>query len=192
MTASKPTDNSLQHVLLQTARKAIYKKLNGQTLLLDINEYDPAFRQAGASFVTLKINNQLRGCVGSLEPYRSLVEDVARNAEAAAFEDSRFPPLTLAEWGDLQIGISILSPPEPMSFQSEEDLIRQLRPGVDGLVLQENFHRGTFLPSVWQQLPEPREFLRQLKRKAGLDPDYWSSAIQVQRYTTSTIADEPV
>ncbi|HEX20163.1 MAG TPA: AmmeMemoRadiSam system protein A [Acidiferrobacteraceae bacterium] len=185
-------DNSQPHVLLQTARKAIYKKLNGQILLLDINEYDPAFRQPGASFVTLKINHQLRGCVGSLEPYRSLVEDVARNAEAAAFEDSRFPPLTPAEWGDLQISISILNSPEPMSFQSEEDLIRQLRPRVDGLVLQENFHCGTFLPSVWQQLPEPREFLRQLKRKAGLDPDYWSSAIQVQRYTTSTIADETV
>ncbi len=192
MTVDKSMDNSQPHVLLQTARKAIYKKLNGQTLVLDINEYDPAFRQAGASFVTLKINHQLRGCVGSLEPYRSLVEDVARNAEAAAFEDSRFPPLTLAEWDDLQIVISILNPPEPMSFQSEEDLIRQLRPGVDGLVLQENFHCGTFLPSVWQQLPEPREFLRQLKRKAGLDPDYWSSAIQVQRYTASTIADEPV
>jgi AmmeMemoRadiSam system protein A len=116
---------------------------------------------------------------------------VARNAEAAAFEDPRFAPLTLAEWGDLQIDISVLNPPEPMSFQSEQDLIRQLRPGVDGLVLQENFYRGTFLPSVWQQLPEPREFLRQLKRKAGLDPDYWSSAIQVQRYTTSTIADQP-
>jgi uncharacterized protein len=192
MTVNKSMDNSQPHVLLQTARKAIYKKLNGQTLLLDINEYDPAFRQPGASFVTLKINNQLRGCVGSLEPYRSLVEDVARNAEAAAFEDSRFPPLTPAEWGDLQISISILNSPEPMSFQSEEDLIRQLRPRVDGLVLQENFHCGTFLPSVWQQLPEPREFLRQLKRKAGLDPDYWSSAIQVQRYTTSTIADETV
>ena len=184
-------DNSQQHVLLQTAREAIYKKLNGQSLVLDMNEYDPAFRQVGASFVTLKINNQLRGCIGSLEPERSLVEDVARNAEAAAFKDPRFAPLTLAEWSDLQIDISVLSPPEPMSFQSEQDLIRQLRPGVDGLVLQENSYRGTFLPSVWQQLPEPREFLRQLKRKAGLDPDYWSSAIQVQRYTTSTIADQP-
>lgn len=192
MTANKPMDNNQQRVLLQTARKAIYKKLNGQSLLLDINEYDPAFRQVGASFVTLKINIQLRGCIGSLEPVRSLVEDVVRNAEAAAFEDPRFAPLTLAEWDDLQIDISVLNPPQPMSFQSEQDLIRQLRPGVDGLVLQENFYRGTFLPSVWQQLPEPREFLRQLKRKAGLDPDYWSSAIQVQRYTTSTIADQPV
>lgn len=191
MTVKKSMDNSQQHVLLQTAREAIYKKLNGQSLVLDVSEYDPAYRQAGASFVTLKINNQLRGCIGSLEPERSLVEDVARNAEAAAFKDSRFAPLTLAEWDDLQIDISVLNPPEPMSFQSEQDLIRQLRPGVDGLVLRENFHRGTFLPSVWQQLPEPREFLRQLKRKAGLDPDYWSPAIQVQRYTTSTIADRP-
>ena len=190
MTANKPMDNSEQHVLLQIAREALYKKLYGQTLFLEIDEYDSDFRQAGASFVTLKINNQLRGCIGSLEPHRSLIEDVARNAEAAAFEDPRFPPLTLAEWDDLQIDISILSPAEPMSFQSEEELIRQLRPGVDGLVLQENFYRGTFLPSVWQQLPEPREFLRQLKRKAGLDPDYWSPVIQVQRYTTSTISDQ--
>jgi AmmeMemoRadiSam system protein A len=119
-----------------------------------------------------------------LEACRPLAEDVAENARAAAFEDPRFPPLTLPELAKLEIHISILSPSEEMVFSSESDLLRQIRPGVDGLILQEGFRRGTFLPSVWAELPEKELFLTHLKLKAGLPADYWSDTLRVFRYTT--------
>jgi AmmeMemoRadiSam system protein A len=109
---------------------------------------------------------------------------VAQNAYAAAFSDPRFPPLREGEFEELDIHISILSPAEAMHFTSEADLLQQLRPGEDGLVMEEGFRRGTFLPSVWEQLPTPELFLRHLKQKAGLPADYWSSTLEVSRYTT--------
>ena len=137
-----------------------------------------------ASFVTLEINGQLRGCIGSLIAMHPLASDVAHNAFAAAFEDPRFPSLTEKEFEQLDIHISILSEASPMSFSSEEDLISQLQPGIDGLVLSDNFKRGTFLPSVWDSLPDAHNFLRQLKVKAGLPENHWSETLKVERYTT--------
>ena len=170
--------------LLEIARHSIaYGLKHGQAAPVTVADYSPALREFKASFVTLKINDGLRGCIGTLQAHRPLVEDVAENAFAAAFRDPRFPKLTQHEYSKLQYHISILSPPEPVKFKDEQDLIGQLRPHVDGLVLEDGYYRGTFLPQVWESLPDPRQFLRHLKHKAGLPPDYWSKTLTVQRYT---------
>ena len=178
---------SLRQQLLQLAGASIKKGLCGETLAVRAADYPAPLREARATFVTLHVDAQLRGCIGTLEARRLLVEDVVGNAWSAAFRDPRFPALTWPEYERLDIHISILSLPEPMQFTCEDDLIAQLRPHVDGLIIEESLYRGTFLPSVWEQLPEPREFLRQLKRKAGLHPEYWSTRLRVQRYTTESI-----
>ncbi len=138
----------------------------------------------GAAFVTLRKQTKLRGCIGSLEANRPLAIDVLENAYAAAFEDARFPSLRLEEWIDLDIKISVLSRAEPIEFHSEKDLIAQLHPGIDGLILTEGCQRGTFLPSVWSDLSNPDTFLEHLKKKAKLPADYWSDTIRVERYQT--------
>ena len=153
---------------------------------LDLEEWPAELRVPGSAFVTLNLHGQLRGCVGSIEAHQPLVQDVAHNAFAAAFRDHRFSPLTAPEFKDSQIHISVLTPPEPIVFSDEADLLDQLRPGVDGLILSDNGRRGTFLPAVWESLPERQGFLRHLKQKAGLPPDYWSSTVQVSRYTTES------
>ena len=173
--------------LLQLAGDSIKKGLCGETLTVRPTDYPESLRPLRATFVTLHVDEKLRGCIGTLEARRTLVEDVVSNAYGAAFRDTRFPTLTWPEYECLDIHISILSLPEPVQFSSEADLLAQLRPQVDGLILEEGAYHGTFLPSVWEQLPEPREFLRHLKHKAGLPPDYWSSRIRVQRYTTESI-----
>ena len=169
------------------ARDSIRKGLCGEMLAVHATDYPEPLRQLRATFVTLHVDEKLRGCIGTLEARQALVEDVVSNAYGAAFHDTRFPALTWPEYKRLDIHISILSPPEPVQFASEADLLAQLRPQVDGLIIEEGAYRGTFLPSVWEQLPEPREFLRHLKHKAGLSPDYWSSSVRVQRYTTESI-----
>lgn len=125
--------------------------------------------------------------MGALEASRPLVSDVAHNAHAAAFRDPRFPPLPEAELAQLEIHLSILSPLEPLPVVDESDLLRQLRPGIDGLVLRDRSHQGTFLPSVWESLTEPAEFVRQLKHKAGLPAHDWSDDWEVLRYTVESI-----
>jgi AmmeMemoRadiSam system protein A len=140
-----------------------------------------------ASFVTLEKGGRLRGCIGSLEAWRPMVVDVVENAFAAAFRDPRFPPLRADEAADLAIHLSLLTPAVAMTFSSEADLLAQLQPGVDGLILSEGPCRGTFLPSVWAELPTPQLFLTQLKRKAGLAVDYWSPGMCIWRYTTELV-----
>ena len=137
-----------------------------------------------ASFVTLHAEEKLRGCIGSLEPRTSLAEDVSFNAYAAAFRDPRFRPLLDEELDSLSLDISVLSAPERLDFDSESSLLGVIRPGIDGLILQEHEFRSTFLPSVWESLPDPGQFLGHLKLKAGLATDYWSASIRVWRYTT--------
>lgn len=172
--------------LLEIARESIRHGLaHGKPL--SVRDEDAALLQPGASFVTLNLHDELRGCIGSLEAHQPLVKDVAQNAFSAAFRDPRFPPLTDREFAALDLHISILSPSEPLHFSSESDLLRQLRPGIDGLVLSDGYRRGTFLPQVWEQLPEPAEFLAHLKRKAGLPVNYWSPTLQVERYTVDSI-----
>lgn len=145
--------------------------------------------EQGACFVTLHKAGELRGCVGSMLAYRPLLEDIRSNAIAAAFSDPRFPQLEAWELADLTISVSLLSALEPLQFGSEEELLAQLRPGVDGLLLEYGRHRGTFLPAVWESLREPEIFLNKLKAKAGLREDFWSPDIDVKRYTTSTWAE---
>lgn len=134
----------------------------------------------GASFVTLTSDGRLRGCIGSLLAYRSLREDVADNARAAAFRDRRFPPLVASEFDQIRLEVSVLTEPEPLSFTDVHDALAQLRPGIDGVVLRRGTQRATFLPQVWEQLPQPSVFLKSLLIKAGLTG--WDSQITLERY----------
>jgi AmmeMemoRadiSam system protein A len=178
-----------QQQLLALAKGSIEHGLKtGRPLSVRLVDYPEALAEPRATFVTLTINGQLRGCIGMLEAVRPLAIDIAENAFAAAFRDPRFPPLNAAELERLEIHVSILSPAQPMAFTSEADLIRQLRPYVDGLILSEGSLRGTFLPSVWESLPDPKDFLRHLKQKAGLSAGYWSDTLKMSRYSTDYIS----
>ena len=189
MPYSKPElDRESKQLLLSLARESITHGLEQhQPLPVTPAEYPQALQQAGASFVTLEKQHQLRGCIGSLEAYRPLVVDIAENAFAAAFRDPRFTPLQRDELSELQIHISLLTPAESFPVKDEAELLRQLRPGIDGLILHDGRHRATFLPSVWESLPTPQQFVAQLKLKAGLPVDYWSDSLRFERYQTIII-----
>ena len=174
--------------LLEIARESIRHGLShGRPLEVDASAYPEPWREPRATFVTLRRGGDLRGCTGVLEARRPLVCDVALNAYRAAFEDSRFPPLAPEEFDGLDLHISILTPIEPLSHIGEEELLSLLRPGIDGLLLREGAHSATFLPSVWQQIPDRRRFLRELKRKAGLPLDYESVTMCFSRYQVEEI-----
>jgi AmmeMemoRadiSam system protein A len=175
--------------LLQVAREVVVHVVQGKNVRLAdefVKNMEPTLREAGASFVTLKKAGQLRGCMGSLEAQRPLVEDVAHNAVASALQDPRFARVQPGELPTLDISVAVLTKPEAFSVGSQNELISTLRPNVDGLILQEGRHRATYLPSVWEQLPDPNVFVRELKRKAGLPENYWSPSIQLWRYQTIT------
>jgi AmmeMemoRadiSam system protein A len=167
-------------ILLALARASIAHSLGVQPAAVDMPSW---LQEPGASFVTLTQNGQLRGCIGSLAAHRPLGEDVRANAVAAALRDPRFPALTPAELERTKVEVSVLSPLQPLAFSSEADALAQLRPQVDGVVLEYGAHRGTFLPQVWEQLPTPKEFMAHLKRKAGLSVDFWAEGVRLQRYT---------
>jgi len=178
-----------QQRLLDLARSSIKHGLQtGYPLKINLADFPVELTEHRASFVTLHKNHQLRGCIGMLETTRPLAEDIAENAFLAAFRDPRFPPLADDELDNLEIHLSILTPAEPVLFTSEKDLITRLQPGIDGLIFEDGHRRGTFLPSVWEQLPEPEQFLRHLKQKAGLPPDHWSENIRIFRYRTEMIS----
>lgn len=180
-----------QQCLLQIARDSIIHGLqHGKPFPIDVAGYAAPLSELQACFVTLERHGQLRGCIGSLEATRPLVVDVAENAFASAFRDPRFPPLSERERSGLQLDISVLSRAEPVHFHSEADLLSQLQPGHDGLILQTGHRRATFLPSVWRQLPQPIGFLQQLKMKAGLPSDYWSDDVRVWRYRCQYFASD--
>lgn len=176
--------------LLQVARASIVHGLHtDQPMQARLGDYPAVLRAVRASFVTLHADHQLRGCIGHLEAVQPLVEDVAENAFSAAFRDPRFPPLRPAELGSLRIHIAVLTPPELLPCASEAELLTRLRPGRDGLVLEAGARRGTFLPSVWDTLPRPRDFLHQLKLKAGLPTARWPAEIRVYRYETESFGE---
>lgn len=176
-------------LLIAIARASIQRQLG---LPVSAQPQAEWLNEPGAVFVTLSQNGVLRGCIGSLEAHRPLIEDVQANACAAAFRDPRFPPLTLDEWPATQVEVSLISPSQPITFSDEADALSQLRPGVDGIILEQNGHRATFLPQVWEQLPEPAEFLAHLKRKAGLSPDFWSHDLRLRRYTVRKFCETTV
>lgn len=177
-----------QQQLIDLAKLAIqYGVDHGKQGQVNLEKFQEELLEQRASFVTLEINDQLRGCIGSLQAHQPLAADVAQNAYRAAFADPRFAPLDKDEAKQVAIHISILTPAEPMSFASEEDLLQQLRPKQDGLIIEAEGKRGTFLPTVWESLPEPKQFLTHLKQKAGLPADYWSDQVKVSRYTAELI-----
>ncbi len=171
-------------ILIEIARRELCRIL-GQESEGDGDGWPdaPWLHELGAVFVTLKNRGDLRGCVGSLFANRPLIEDVRDNAVAAALRDTRFPPVEGRELDDLEVEVTELSAPVPMSFTSEADALAQLQPGVDGVVLRWGARRATFLPQVWDSLPEPRDFLAHLKRKAGLAEDFWDDAVELERYS---------
>lgn len=161
-------------LLLELARQALVQGVNGVRLSpLDLESLPPALREPGATFVTLTIGGELRGCVGALEAYQPLAEDVREHAVAAALQDYRFPPVTPAEVDDIKIEISRLTPPQPLEYDSPQDLLKKLRPGVDGVILRDGPRRATFLPQVWEKLPDPAQFLSHLCAKMGVDGSLW-------------------
>jgi hypothetical protein len=177
-----------RRTLLDVAAAAIDHGLSERRAMAVIpQDYPELLQQPGASFVTLRIGHRLRGCMGSLQATEPLVVNVARNAFTAAFRDPRFAPLARDEFADLSIHLSLLGKPEPLTVASEAELLSLIRPGIDGLTLSEGNARATLLPAVWKTVSDPREFLVHLKRKAGLQPDYWSPTLRVERYTAESV-----
>jgi AmmeMemoRadiSam system protein B/AmmeMemoRadiSam system protein A len=175
-------------LILLAATSINHGLVHGKPVPVGIDEHAAELRQPGACFVTLKKQGQLRGCIGSPQAHRALVLDVADNAFKAAFKDPRFSPLAPGERDGLDLSIAVLSPQTAMTFADEADLLQQLRPGRDGVVIADGTRRALFLPSVWEQLPDPRAFLQQLKRKAGMTPGHWSAGFQAQRFVTESVA----
>lgn len=183
----------LGNTLLLLARQAIADKLGVAHAPAPAPDREvlPELARPGAVFVTLTRHGDLRGCIGSLEARRPLVEDVVANARAAAFSDPRFAPLTAAELAGIRVEVSLLTPAQALSFSSEADAIEQLRPQVDGVILEVDRQRGTFLPQVWENLPDARQFMRELKRKAGLPADFWSDQVKLSRYQVQKWREPP-
>lgn len=151
--------------------------------------YPQVFSEMGAAFVTLEKENRLRGCIGSIIPQRSLIQDIVMNARNAAYNDPRFNPVEKSEIKDLHIAVSLLSIPKPMKFKDEQDLLNQIRKDVDGIIIRDGGHQAVYLPSVWEQLPDKREFLNTLKMKAGMSPNHFSKTFEAYRFETSYIKE---
>lgn len=163
-----------QQTLLRLAREALESAVRGHPLPpLDQTQLTPILRAEGAAFVTLTVRGQLRGCIGALQPYQPLVEDVREHAVAAGIQDYRFSPVRPSELGQIQIEVSRLTLPQPLPYTNADDLLAKLRPGVDGVILRDGQRRATFLPQVWDQIPEKAEFLSHLCAKMGAASNLW-------------------
>jgi AmmeMemoRadiSam system protein A len=180
MTAEKNSTDMTEdqgQKLLCLARATIAARLGlsdaSSRIIPDNQLADPAFQEQRGTFVTLKIRNQLRGCMGCLTPSETILEGIQRNAVNAAFNDPRFPPLTGPELEQAEIEVSILTNPQDLEYSDGKDLLKKLRPNIDGAIISKGMARATFLPQVWEQLPRTEEFLSHLCRKAGLSPDEW-------------------
>ncbi len=187
MPSPEPLDARERAILAGLARRSLEDAFAGRATEIAVEALPERLSRLGASFVTLEHDGKLRGCIGSVEARRPLADDVVDNARAAAFDDPRFPPLERIELAGIELHLSVLTPSEPLPAADETELLSTLVPGEDGLILEEGFQRATFLPAVWKSLPEPRDFVRQLKRKAGLDLDHWSPTISFRRYRVETI-----
>ena len=170
--------------LLGEARKTIQQALSGvDERAKDGVDLPPIFKERRGTFVTLTIGGNLRGCIGHIIPHESLIEGIRINAVNAAFKDPRFRPLSKKEWDRVKIEISILTDPKPLSYANADDLLRKLRPGIDGVIINKGYHQSTFLPQVWEQLPQIEAFLNHLCLKAGLDGDEWKKGgLEVSTY----------
>jgi len=179
-----PITEAEKLILLRLAREAMEYGVRGKALPpVDSNTLTSALRGPGASFVTLTINGALRGCIGTLEAYQPLAEDVREHAIAAALQDPRFPAVQESELNRIRIEISRLTAPQPLEYSSDRDLLNKLRPHVDGVILKDGFRRATFLPQVWEKLPDPVDFLDHLCQKMGTRSNLWRDAkLQVYIY----------
>ncbi len=184
LSLTKPQQTILKTLAWQSIAHGVK---TGKPLGINPADYSEDLLKPCATFVILSYQNQPRGCIGNLEAVRPLVEDVCENAFAAAFCDKHYPTITEADLAELEIHIDILSPLETLIFNSELDLIEQLRPNQDGLLLQDGSHHASFLPSNWDSLPSPMVFMQHLKQKAGLPPTYWSKTVKAKRFTTQRL-----
>jgi uncharacterized protein len=176
--------------LLRLARGSIeYGLIHREPMTVQCDQLPRALTEPGATFTTVRIEGRLRGCCGTLEAVQPLAADVAHSAFRAAFRDPRFDPLGEHELRVIRLEIAVLSPLESMSITDEADLLDKLRPGTDGLVIVADGRRATFLPKVWETLPDPGRFLAALKIKCGLSDDYWSERLEFQRYRTTSYAE---
>ncbi len=187
-----PLTQEEKDLLLKLARTSIELVVSGRRLpVLELETYSPALQEFGASFVTLTEDGELRGCIGALEPYQPLVQDVCEHAAAAATEDYRFQPVQPREVSKLKIEISRLAPQVPLPYDHPEDLPRLLHPGVDGVVVRDGRARATFLPQVWEKVSSPAEFLTHLCLKMGAAPNAWQKKVmQVSIYHVEEFAEE--
>jgi len=176
-------------ILVSLARLAIADAL-GQPLDEFAAPQDDWLQERGACFVTLNMHGKLRGCIGSLEAYRPLFEDVHANALAAALHDPRFPPLTTYELAKVDIEVSLLSPMRKLDVHNEEEMLAGIRPGEDGVVFQYENRKATFLPQVWEQLPDVYQFLAHLRTKAGLSPGFWHPDVLIYVYTVEKFSEK--
>jgi AmmeMemoRadiSam system protein A len=181
-------------ILLRIARKAIEEALKGEeNEQLQLDDFSHILREPGACFVTLSRAGKLRGCVGSIEPEQALILDVHERAISAALKDPRFPPLTLPELEDLEIEISFLSRPQPLDYETSEELINKLQIGIDGVIMKKGYKRATFLPQVWKKLPDPELFLSRLSQKMGLPPDIWRhEKMDIEIYQVEDFSDQDI
>jgi len=179
-----PLSDGEKKTILRLAREAMEFGVKGRQLPpLDLQSLSPALRDQGASFVTLTVNGDLRGCIGALEAYQALAEDVREHAVAAALNDPRFPPVQEGELSRIRIEVSRLTAPHPLEYAASEDLLRKLRPHIDGVILKEGHRRATFLPQVWEKIPNPAEFLDNLCYKMGVQTNSWrTGTLQVLIY----------
>jgi AmmeMemoRadiSam system protein A len=187
----KLTEEEGKH-LVETARKTIQKALFNPK---DKSEPDPAsspkFQERRGTFVTLTLNGALRGCIGHIIPQESLIEGVRINAMNAAFGDPRFPRLSKTEFDKIKVEVSILTTPKPLPYADANDLLAKLRPGIDGLIIRKGYHQATFLPQVWDQLPNKKDFLSHLCLKAGLAGDAWAyDTLEVHTYQVQAFEEE--
>ena len=167
--------------ILNLCKAAIMAKFTKKQITVNCPQ---VFLQPGATFVTLEKNNYLRGCIGSIIAHRTILEDILKNAQSAAFADPRFAPVAENELSELQIAVSLLSVPKQMTFEGEEDLLNQIQPYKDGIIIKDKGHQAVYLPSVWEQLPDKKAFLNSLKVKAGLKENHFSDTFEAYRFET--------
>ena len=182
----------VEAILLSIAKTAILHRFNQDTSFdkEKLLESHPYLAQDGACFVTLHANKDLRGCIGSIIARRSLFDDIYHNAQHAAFSDPRFKPLQQTEFYTLELEISVLTPPSNLQYDSFEDLQQKIKPHIHGLILSHGLYRGTFLPQVWEQIPEPKCFLEQLSYKAGANPSIFSQYPEISIYEVQAISEQ--
>ena len=175
-------------LILDICKKSILSGLDGKKISID--GVPAVFDEIGASFVTLEKNNNLRGCIGSIIAHRKLMQDLIHNAQSSAFSDPRFPPLEKEEFNKLSINVSLLSDPEKMTFKDEDDLIEQIKPFDDGIIIKDGNYQAVYLPSVWEQIPDKKLFLKSLKIKAGMPPEHFSKNFEAFRFYTEYIKED--